>query len=165
MSCAVFWHRLSSSYVTVSYVDLFKRQQVDSLTTFMTTSAAFYTLGAETAWHPWNYDAAFANYIGSARAHKAPVVRSCCKMSRWCTDPGPSSTHHSAQANWRPTEDVGNHDQGRPGAPCPRHDGERTRWRSTELAQDRGAWSASVRDVVYSTGDAGSNLPRECRHK
>ncbi len=41
-----------------------------------------------------------------------------------------------------------------------------TRWRkdwvniSSDLAQDRRAWSASVRDVVNSTGDAGSTRPR-----
>ncbi len=30
---------------------------------------------------------------------------------------------------------------------------------SSELAQDRRAWSASVRDVVNSIGDAGSTRP------
>ncbi len=30
---------------------------------------------------------------------------------------------------------------------------------STELAQDRGAWSASARDVVNAIGDAGSTHP------
>ncbi len=45
------------------------------------------------------------------------------------------------------------------------------RWRkdwvkvSSELAQDRRAWSASVRDVVNAIGDAGSTRPGECRHK
>ncbi len=40
-----------------------------------------------------------------------------------------------------------------------------TRWRkdwvkvSSELAQNRRAWSASVRDVVNSIGDAGSTSP------
>ncbi len=44
------------------------------------------------------------------------------------------------------------------------------RWRkdwmdvSSELAQGRQAWSASVRDVVNSIGDAGSTR-RDCRHK
>ncbi len=39
------------------------------------------------------------------------------------------------------------------------------RWRkdwvkvSSELAQDRRAWSASVRDVANSIGDAGSTRP------
>ncbi len=41
------------------------------------------------------------------------------------------------------------------------------RWRkdwvkvSSDLAQDRRVWSASVRDVVNSIGAAGSNPPRE----
>ncbi len=40
------------------------------------------------------------------------------------------------------------------------------RWRkdwvkvSSELAQDRRAWSASVRDMVNAIGDAGSTRPR-----
>ncbi len=42
------------------------------------------------------------------------------------------------------------------------------RWRkdwvkvSSELTQGRRAWSASVRDVVNSIGDAGSTRPGEC---
>ncbi len=67
-----------------------------------------------------------------------------------------------AQTDWRPTEDVGNHDQCIPGAPV------RTARillhtkglkESIELAQDRRAWSAFVRDVVKSIGDAGSTRP------
>ncbi len=45
------------------------------------------------------------------------------------------------------------------------------RWRkdcvkvSIELAHDRRAWSASVRDVVNAIGGAGSIRPGECRRK
>ncbi len=42
-----------------------------------------------------------------------------CKKSRWRIDQGPTSADtasHFGQANWRLAEDVGNHDQGRPGA-------------------------------------------------
>ncbi len=45
------------------------------------------------------------------------------------------------------------------------------RWRqdwvkvSSELAQYRRAWSASVRDVVNAIGDAGSTRPGDCRRK
>ncbi len=71
-----------------------------------------------------------------------------------------------AQANRRSTEDVGNHDTHRTlGALSgPRVFGF-TRWRkdwvdvSSGLVQGRRAWGASVRDVVNSVGDAGSNLP------
>ncbi len=62
-----------------------------------------------------------------------------------------------AQANWRPAED----DQGRPGTPlCTASLRLRTIEEGLgELAQDRRAWNASVRDVVNSIGDAGSTHP------
>ncbi len=78
---------------------------------------------------------------------------------------GPSFSHtasYVAQTSWRPAEDMGNHDQGRPGTAL------RTaslRWRKdwvkvfNELAQDRRAVSASVRDVVNSIGDASLTHP------
>ncbi len=59
-------------------------------------------------------------YTDSAGAKKAPLVWSCCKTTRRLADQGPASANtasHVAQANWRPAEDVGNHDQGRPGTP------------------------------------------------
>ncbi len=62
------------------------------------------------------------------------LVQSCCKMPRWWTDQGANSTNTAslvAQANWRPAEDVGNHDQGRPGAPL-RTASYRTGWKSLE---------------------------------
>ncbi len=53
-------------------------------------------------------------YTDTTHAKKDPLVRSCCKRSwRW-TDQGPISadtTSHVAWANWRPVEDVGNHDK------------------------------------------------------
>ncbi len=35
----------------------------------------------------------------------------------------------------------------------------------SELAQDRRAWSSSVRDVANSVGYAGSTRPGECRYE
>ncbi len=65
-------------------------------------------------------------------------------------DQGHTSAHtasHVAQVNWRPDEDVGNNDQGRPRVLL--------RLRMTgkvlgELAQGRRAWSASMRNVIKS---------------
>ncbi len=54
-------------------------------------------------------------YTGTARAKKAPLAWSCCKMSRRWSDQGSTSAH--TISNWRPAEDVGNYDQGRPGTP------------------------------------------------
>ncbi len=56
-------------------------------------------------------------YLGTARAKKAPLDWSCCKASRRWADQGYSSSHiasHVAQTSWRPAEDMGNHDHGRP---------------------------------------------------
>ncbi len=58
---------------------------------------------------------------------------------------------------------MGYHDQGRPGTDL-RTASLRPRtmdWVnvSSELAQDRRAWNASVRDVVNAIGDAGSTRP------
>ncbi len=63
-----------------------------------------------------------------------------------------------AQANWRPAEDMGNHDQGGPGTPL-RLRTMKKGLRESELALDRRACCASVRDVVNSIGDAGSARP------
>ncbi len=43
--------------------------------------------------------------------------------------------------------------------------GERKGWAkiSSELAQDRRAWGASIRGVVSPLGDAGSTRQGECR--
>ncbi len=59
---------------------------------------------------------------------------------------------------------MGYHDQGRPGTdlrtaslrPRTMEDWVKV---SSELAQDRRAWNASVRDVVNAIGDAGSTRP------
>ncbi len=59
-------------------------------------------------------------HAGTVRAKKAPLVCSCCKMSQRWADQGTYSAHtflRVAQTNWRPTEDVGNHDQGQPLTP------------------------------------------------
>ncbi len=57
---------------------------------------------------------------------------------------------------------MGNHDQGRPGTAlslrqCTMEKGMGEM--SSELAQGRRAWSASVRDVVNAVGGAGSIRP------
>ncbi len=60
---------------------------------------------------------------------------------------------------------MGYHDQGRPGTDLrtaslrPRTMKKGLGEVSSELAQDRRAWIASVRDVVNSVGDAGSTRP------
>ncbi len=62
----------------------------------------------------------------------------------------------------RPAKDMGYHDQGRPGTDLwtarlrPRTMEKGLVKVSSELAQDRRAWSASVRDVVNAIGDACS---------
>ncbi len=70
-----------------------------------------------------------------------------------------------AQTSWSPTEDMGNHDHvDLEPISEPRVLGH-ARWRKdwvkvySELAQDRRAWNASVRDVVNAIGDAGSTRP------
>ncbi len=76
-----------------------------------------------------------------------------------------SFPHRLARGAW-PWAHMGNHDQGRPGAALrtaslrPRTmEKELVVKKSSELAQDRRAWSASVRDVVDAIGDAGSTHP------
>ncbi len=67
------------------------------------------------------------------------------------TDKEPSSSStasHVGQVNWRPAEEVGYHDQGRPAAPL-----RKARWRkdwvniSSELTQDCRAWGASIKSI------------------
>ncbi len=67
-----------------------------------------------------------------------------------------------AQSNWRPAEDMGYHDQGRPGTALRPRTMEKGLGESVyyELAQDRRAWSASVRDVVNAIGDAGASTSK-----
>ncbi len=77
-------------------------------------------------------------------------------------DQGPTSAHtasHVTQANWRPAEEVDNHDQGRSGQLVFGYARWRKDWMkvSSEIQHDRRAWGVSVRDVVNSIG--------ECRHK
>ncbi len=81
--------------------------------------------------------------------HRASAPRVCDGSKVFKFREGSYTTSHVAQANWRPAEDMGNRDEGR----------ARTPLLSSEIAQDRRAWSASVRDVVNAIGDAGSTRP------
>ncbi len=65
---------------------------------------------------------------------------------------------HVAQADRRPTEDVGNHDHGRPGTPLLVAN-RRLRTMENGLGEslwDCQVWNASTQDVVNSIGDDGS---------
>ncbi len=56
-------------------------------------------------------------HTDTARAKKAPLVWTCRETSRRRADQGSSPSHtasHVVQTSWRPAEDMGNHDQGRP---------------------------------------------------
>ncbi len=104
-------------------------------------------------------------YTGTARAKKAPLVRSSCKTSRRWADQRSTSAHtasHVTQTSWRPAEDMNNHNQGRPGTVF-RTASLRPRTMEEGLKQDRRAWCASVRStqLVMSTQLA----PDECRRK
>ncbi len=54
---------------------------------------------------------------------------------------------------------MGYHDQGRPGTDLRTASEKDWVKVSSELAQDRRAWNASVRDVVNANGDVGSTRP------
>ncbi len=65
-----------------------------------------------------SYSSIVISFTGIAHVKKAPLVWSCCKTSRRWAVPQLSPSHadsHVAQTSWRPTEDIGNHDQGWPG--------------------------------------------------
>ncbi len=54
----------------------------------------------------------------NVRTKNAPLVWTCRKTSRGWVDQGPSPPHttsHVVQKSWWPAEDMGYHDQGRPG--------------------------------------------------
>ncbi len=70
----------------------------------MTASAAYYTSDTEIAYQRLNSDAAFATLAYRRNSAKEDFVALVILQD-------------VAHANWWPTGDVGNHNQGRPGAP------------------------------------------------
>ncbi len=70
----------------------------------MTASAAYYTSDTKIAYQRQNSDAVFASLAYRRNSAKEGFVGLVMLLDM-------------AQANWRPIEDVGNHNQGRPGAP------------------------------------------------
>ncbi len=69
-----------------------------------TASAAYYTSDTKIAYQRQNSDAAFASLAYRCSSSKEGFVALVILQD-------------VAQANWRPTKGVGNHNQGRPGAP------------------------------------------------
>ncbi len=80
----------------------------------------------------------------------------------------PPYKHTGTARTKSPAQDVGDRDQGRPGAPLwPAS----LRWRkdwvkvTSDIAQDRRGWRAFVCDVVESIVMSAQPAPGECPHK
>ncbi len=122
--------------------------------------AALYVIGTKVACYQRNCD--ISKNTGAARAILRMFSRDV--LRRWI-EQGPASAHttsYVAEANWKSTEAVDNHDHSRHGGPFPDRESSVTHnwekiWRKS--VQDRRAWVAFISNVVSSIVDANS-IPR-----